>query len=62
MEALKSLLKDYSIDTEISDTFVIPDYEESSHLIVSTNLTYEYLVEGYYIIQNDNNLVRFLNQ
>ena len=62
MEALKALLKDYSIDTEIADTFVVPDYEESSHLIVSTNLTYEYLVEGYYIIQNDNNLVRFLNQ
>ncbi|MGL5076781.1 MAG: hypothetical protein ACRDBG_13290 [Waterburya sp.] len=62
METLKALLEDYSIDTEVDDTFVVPEYAEPINLIVSTNLTYEYLVEGYYIIQKDNNLVRFLNQ
>lgn len=62
METLKALLEDYSIDTEVGDTFIVPDYEESSNLIVSTSLTYEYLVEGYYIIQKDSNLVGFLNQ
>jgi hypothetical protein len=62
METLKALLEDYSSDTEVDDTFVVPDYEESINHIVKTNITYEYLVEGYYIIQKDNNLVRFLNQ
>ncbi|MGL5076926.1 MAG: hypothetical protein ACRDBG_14025 [Waterburya sp.] len=60
METLKALLKDYSIDTEIGDTFVVPEYEESINLIVSTNLTYEYLVEGYYVVVNDANLSNFL--
>lgn len=60
METLKALLEDYSFDTEVGDTFVVPDYEESINLILSTNLTYEYLVEGYYIIQKNNNLARFL--
>lgn len=62
METLKALLEDYSIDTEFGDTFIVPDYEESINHIVKTNLIYEYLVEGYYIIQKDNKLVRFLNQ
>ena len=62
METLKALLEDYSSDTEFDDTFVVPDYEESINHIVNTNLIYEYLVEGYYIIQKDNKLVRFLNQ
>ncbi len=61
MEILKALLEDYSADTEVGDTFIVPEYEESINLIVRTNLTYEYLVEGYYIIQKNNNLVKFLN-
>ncbi|MGL5077112.1 MAG: hypothetical protein ACRDBG_14985 [Waterburya sp.] len=62
METLKELLKDYAIYTDPGATFVVPEYEDSINLIVSTDLTYEYLVEGYYIVQNDNNLVKFLNQ
>lgn len=62
METLKALLEEYIVGTKKGDTFIIPEYEAPINLVMSTDLTYEYLVEGYYIIQNDSNLAKFLKQ
>jgi hypothetical protein len=64
METLKALLSEYFPRREMAtmEEVVIPEYEESIELIRCTDLTYEYLVEGYYIVHNDMALVRFLNQ